>query len=114
MRWVFLACGIFWGSLFYGCAYAAPPINADPNSTESKWYRSLRQPFTGYGCCDQSDCRPVRAHFTKDGWEIEVNGFPMLVPEDKILYDREHPAGQAVACIVGGRVYCFVPPGAGG
>src|SRR5438034_4385356 len=45
------------------------------------WYKDLRQPGTGYSCCNgtfngvDGDCRPTRAYQTEDGaWRALVDG----------------------------------------
>ena len=40
-------------------AIAAPPPGTDPTSEMSEWYRGLRQPRTGFGCCSEADCHGV-------------------------------------------------------
>lgn len=92
-------------------ARAAPPPGADPNSELSAWFRSL-QNAKGEFCCSVSDCRKPYA------WRQQASGYqvqqgkdaPWLdVPAENILR-RENLLGEAVACIVGGVVRCFIAP----
>lgn len=52
------------------------------------WYRTLRQPFTGYSCCDGTDCRPTTARVRGRTIEVLVDGEWTRVPFDKILKKR--------------------------
>lgn len=97
-------------------AFAAPPAGADPNSPTARWYRSLKQPGTGMGCCDQSDCRPTHARRVGEAWEaLSPDGW-VPVPPGLVLAEEAHPGGSAVLCYLESiqRVLCFVPPMAGG
>lgn len=91
---------------------AAPPAGADPNSEISRWFQSL-QNSKGEICCSVADCRRPYAwrQTTGHGYQVqEGNGAPWLdVPTENILR-RKNPLGDAIACIVGGRVRCFIPP----
>lgn len=52
------------------------------------WYKTLRQPFTGYSCCDGTDCRPTTARVRGRTIEVLVDGEWTRVPFDKILKKR--------------------------
>ncbi len=106
---VFIACST---------AFAAPPDGTNPNSAESKWYRGLAQPKTGYGCCSIADCRPVpfqaqEGHFVA---YIARGKFPNGddawhdVPDSVVIRDQPNPTGEAVACWYANQVRCFVLP----
>jgi hypothetical protein len=63
------------------------------------WYQELRQPGTGYSCCNGSsdgregDCRPTRAYLHEDGhWRA------VLAPD----------GGSHVCAGKGGTIYCFI------
>jgi hypothetical protein len=94
--------------------FVAAPLGADPDSPLAGWYRSLRTSH-GVTCCDVSDCRPVTARRTADGWEIVIykddrHEVWEAVPPVAVLR-RENPTGGPVACRslqLGTR--CFVPP----
>jgi hypothetical protein len=93
-------------------AVAAPPAGVDGNSELSAWFRSL-QNSRGEWCCSVADCRRPYAwrQMMGHGYQVQaVAGADWLdVPAQNILR-RENPIGDAVACIVGGEVRCFVPP----
>lgn len=84
-----------------------PPENADP--ALAPWYRSLKQPGSGIGCCSIADCRPVDARTGPHGWQILVDGLWRDVPPGVILQGKENPTGRPVACIFYGDILCFVP-----
>ncbi|HUK10675.1 MAG TPA: hypothetical protein VLX09_22580 [Stellaceae bacterium] len=92
--------------------HAAPPAGTDPNSEIGRWFQSLRN-GKGEICCSVADCRRPYAwrHTTAHGYQVqEGKGAPWLdVPPENILR-QQNPLGDAVACIVGGRVRCFLPP----
>lgn len=85
-----------------------------PPSPLSDWYKSLRQPGTGISCCDISDCRPVEARTSGEGWEFDASGRWVAVPSTKVIQNKPNPTGRAVACYVGAGdtvvLFCFVPP----
>lgn len=98
-------------------AFAAPPEHSDP--TMAPWFQGLKQPWTGMGCCNLSDCRFVDAKPTKQGWQVYITkaDFPVdedrwvVVPEDRILRGKSNPWGRAVVCYLPGLgVLCFVEP----
>ena len=49
------------------------------------WYKTLRQPGTGYECCDQKDCRPTIARISGADIEVLVDGEWTRVPPGVIL-----------------------------
>ena len=91
-------------------ALAAPPEGADPSSPMASWYRSLKTP-AGTSCCSIADCRPVRARLAGDHWEIRdsTSDVWQTVPPEVILR-RENADGRPVACRMGVKILCFVPP----
>jgi hypothetical protein len=96
-------------------ARGAPPAGSDPNSALATWYRSLTQPDTGFGCCSIADCRPLADsdwRQTDKGYEVRWRNEWLLVPQGRILNNKENPTGQPVACIYGSpsEVHCFVRP----
>jgi len=91
--------------------WAAPPPGSDPNSELSAWFRSL-QNAKGEFCCSVADCRRPHAWRQRiDGYQVQAaEDAPWLdVPPENVLR-RENPLGDAVACIVGGQVRCFIAP----
>src|SRR5688572_26491583 len=49
------------------------------------WYKTLRQPGTGYECCDQKDCRATTARAHGPHIEVLVDGEWTRVPPNTIL-----------------------------
>jgi hypothetical protein len=49
------------------------------------WYKTLRQPGTGFSCCNNRDCRPTIARVRGTVIEVMVDGEWVVVPSDKIL-----------------------------
>ena len=95
--------------------------------TKKEWFQSLRQPITQAGCCSEADCARTPARFEHGSWWIPPEGrivdgtwVPGLgpwveVPARVILQDKLPQDGvSAYACWVGGRIFCFVAPQAGG
>jgi hypothetical protein len=92
-------------------ARAAPPPGSDPTSELSAWFRSL-QNAKGEFCCNVADCRkPYAWRQQATGYQVQAaqDGPWLDVPADNILR-RENLLGDAVACIVGGQVRCFIAP----
>ena len=52
------------------------------------WYKTLRQPGTGYACCDDKDCRPTTARVRGRTIEVLVDGEWTRVPPNTILKRR--------------------------
>ena len=79
------------------------------------WYKDLRQPGTGYSCCNgtfngiDGDCRPTRAYQSDDGtWRAMVNGRWQPVPPRAVL-QRLAPDGNSHICAgKSGMIYCFI------
>src|SRR5438309_11693070 len=79
------------------------------------WYKELRQPGTGYSCCNgalngvDGDCRPTRAYLTEDGtWRALINGQWQPVPPRAVL-QRLAPDGNSHICAgKSGMIYCFI------
>ena len=56
------------------------------------WYQELKQPGTGYSCCNgtingiEGDCRPTRAYLTEEGqWRALIDGQWVLIPPRAVL-----------------------------
>lgn len=104
--------GILAALFAVGVARARPPDHTDP--ALAPFFHSLKQPNTGIGCCDVSDCRILeedRWRLTDKGYEVRVAEDKwMTVPEDRILH-KANPTGGAVLCYNSdlSYIYCFVP-----
>jgi hypothetical protein len=85
------------------------------HSENHDWYKDLKQPGTGYSCCNGSvdgmegDCRPTRAYLQEDGtWKAMVNGRWMPVPP-RVVLQRLAPDGNSHICAgKSGMIYCFI------
>ncbi len=79
------------------------------------WYKDLKQPGTGYSCCNGSfngvegDCRPTRAYLQEDGtWRAVIDGHWQLVPP-RVVLQRLAPDGNSHICAgKSGMIYCFI------
>ncbi|UYN95959.1 MAG: hypothetical protein KIT25_03155 [Enhydrobacter sp.] len=79
------------------------------------WYKELKQPGTGYSCCNGSsdgvegDCRPTRARQADDGaWHAMINGRWIPVPP-RVVLQRLAPDGKSHICASkSGYIYCFL------
>lgn len=100
-RWLPALAGV---TLSY-CAQFAPAHEG--GDALSAWYRSLRTPEGGL-CCSEADCRPIEARLAGDHWEIATASGWLPVPPERVL-KRDNADGRPIACILGGRVLCFVP-----
>jgi hypothetical protein len=61
------------------------------------WYKTLRQPGTGYACCDNKDCRPTTARLRGGTIEVLVDGEWTGVPHNTIL-NRTSPDLNTHVC----------------
>ena len=85
----------------------------------SKW----RQPGTNVSCCNgketkgsntTGDCYPTTAEVRAGSWWAKTDdGRWVIVPDDRILHERNPDAERAHLCFSYGRVLCFVPPNTG-
>jgi hypothetical protein len=79
------------------------------------WYKNLKQPGTGYSCCNGTadgvagDCRPTRAYRTEQGtWRALLDGQWTPIPPSVVL-KMEAPDGNSHICAgKSGMVYCFI------
>lgn len=77
------------------------------------WFKSLMRPDTGTSCCDAADCKPTRAENRDGQWFAEVEGIMRPVPPKSVLAFPVSYDGRAYVCVSGGKVLCFIRPGAG-
>ena len=79
------------------------------------WYQDLKQPDTGYSCCNGSangiegDCRPTRAYLTEEGqWRALIDGQWVLIPP-RVVLKQLAPDGRSHICASrSGMIYCFL------
>jgi hypothetical protein len=64
----------------------------------------------GFGCCDDQDCRPVRADPGPLGWRVWIDGRWVAVPPDTVL-GITSPDGRSHVCMSpdAQEPRCFVP-----
>lgn len=79
------------------------------------WYRELKQPGTGYSCCNgtangiEGDCRPTRAYLTEDGtWRALIDGKWVYVPPRVVLKQMAPDGNSHVCANRSGLIYCFL------
>lgn len=97
--------------------YFTGTATAKEKQNRGDWFESLKQPNTGYSCCDISDCKQTIAEWRGNGWVAKVpdrdGGFASIPPE-KVLENPKTIDGEAYVCSSPtGRIYCFVPPWSG-
>jgi hypothetical protein len=57
------------------------------------WFKSLKQPGSGFSCCDISDCKRTEADWRGGQWWAVVSGDP---PRDRA--DKRSIDGDAYVC----------------
>jgi hypothetical protein len=79
------------------------------------WYKDLRQPGTGYSCCNGTadgrfgDCRPTRAYITEDGtWRAMIDGHWVRVPPQAVLKQIAPDGNSHICASPSGIIYCFL------
>lgn len=78
--------------------------------------RELRNPMTGYSCCNMTDCALTDDWDQRQGaYMVRLDGEWKAVPNEIVIKDRgPHPTGQAVICISPiGELLCFLPGATG-
>ena len=101
-----ILCGVFLCCLV--TSVSALPAHAE--GERGAWFKSLRQPGTGYSCCDISDCRRTEADWRDGQWWARVAGEWTPIPSDKEL-EKQSIDGDAYVCSSPTRrIYCFIKP----
>jgi hypothetical protein len=79
------------------------------------WYRDLKQPDTGYSCCNgtsdgrDGDCRPTRAYITEDGtWRALLDGHWVSVPPRAVLRQLAPDGNSHICASRSGMIFCFL------
>lgn len=87
----------------------ACPVSAhEAGAPHAEWYRALTAP-DGSSCCNMHDCAPVAARIGPNGWQANVAGEWLDVPDGIVLPRHDNPTGEAVLCRFHGEMRCFVP-----
>ena len=89
--------------------------NGRGHAENHDWYQELKQPGTGYSCCNgtingiEGDCRPTRAYLTEEGqWRALIDGQWVLIPPRAVLKQLA-PDGRSHICASrSGMIYCFL------
>jgi hypothetical protein len=105
LAWVFLLSS----------AVAQDGTHGQGHAENHDWYQELKQPGTGYSCCNgtsngvEGDCRPTRAYLTEDGqWRALIDGQWVIVPPRAVLKQLA-PDGRSHICASrSGMIYCFL------
>jgi hypothetical protein len=85
----------------------------DGHAENHDWYQDLKQPETGYSCCNgdatSGDCRPTRAYLTEDGtWRALLDGKWVNVPP-RVVLQQMAPDGRSHVCANRtGTIFCFL------
>ncbi len=79
------------------------------------WYQNLKQPDTGYSCCNgtaggvDGDCRPTRAYLTEQGtWRALLDGHWTPVPPSVVLKTQAPDGNSHICAGKSGMIYCFI------
>ncbi len=103
-------------SVFFGIrAFAQVGQHGVGHTENHDWYKDLKQPDTGYSCCNgtadgiEGDCRPTRAYLTEDGtWRALVDGRWVLVPPRVVLRQMAPDGNSHICASRSGVIYCFL------
>lgn len=89
-----------------------PSIAADDHAAHHEEYKEWQRPDVGGSCCNEKDCRPVKAEIDLDGnWTAWVDGARVDIERSKILPNKAKDGRSHFCGIVypqGGSVtFCF-------
>ena len=117
-----LACASrLWGPSAPAARMASPSAMlragmAHGHAENHDWYQKLKQPQTGYSCCNGSangvdgDCRPTRAYLNDDGiWYAMLDGALGAGAARVVVLQQLAPDGRSHICASkSGMIYCFL------
>lgn len=98
----------FWGAIIFVLGAA---LILWLNGARVVWAHDIYHDWkteSGVSCCDDKDCRPVRAQYNEDHWEYWDKGEWQYVPA-RAVRPITSPDGRSHVCEIGGIVLCFVP-----
>jgi len=104
----------------------APKARAQDNGHHlhhADHYSKWKQPGTNTSCCNgretkdgqvTGDCYPTTAEVRAGSWWAKTDdGQWVIVPDDRIIRERNPDVERAHLCFNYGHVLCFVPPSTG-
>ncbi|MCC2649868.1 MAG: hypothetical protein K0R61_53 [Microvirga sp.] len=100
-------------------AFAQSGAHGDGHAEHHDWYKDLKQPGTGFSCCNgdsvdadgnprEGDCRPTRADLREDGWWAVINGHWTRVPASAVLKEQAADGRSHICAGKSGFIYCFL------
>jgi hypothetical protein len=121
VSFVILVC-VAVGLRVQGPAYAQVPADdrelgqhGQGHAENHDWYKELKQPGTGYSCCNgtvngiEGDCRPTRAFLTEEGtWKALIDGHWVIVPPRVVLKQLAPDGNSHICASRSGLIYCFL------
>ena len=114
-----LAFLVIFGSMAPQCVRAQQPGPGDfgyRHQLHHDWYKDLKQPGTGYSCCNGTtpdqpgDCRPTRGYKVGNKWRALLEGQWVDVPPEVVIpADQSHEPYQLHICASrSGLIYCLI------
>lgn len=101
-RYLLMITGVLCGAGFAHAVWSSARAH-DPYTT---W-----RTHTGVSCCDKRDCRPAKAKWTPDGWQVRLRGQWCAIPA-RVVRPYPSPDGGPHVCAsltaTGCQMYCFV------
>ncbi|HTR86201.1 MAG TPA: hypothetical protein VMI56_17085 [Reyranella sp.] len=108
-------CLVMTCSLIARAQDAGPGDHGFRHRQNHDWYKDLRQPGTGYSCCNgtvdgtEGDCRPTRAYLGDDGaWHALVDGHWVNVPPRVVLKTLAPDGNSHICASKSGTIYFFI------
>jgi hypothetical protein len=106
--------------ILLGAAFARDDGAWDPKIRE--WFAELKQPdHPNISCCGEADAFESDIFSEQYGQYVAVitngrgvipNGTRMLIPDEKIKWDRGNPTGHGWVFVgTAGQIYCYITPG---
>ena len=112
---VVLLCLTLAGTAVGVRSFAQDGRHGQGHAENHDWYKELKQPGTGYSCCNGSspgiegDCRPTRAYQGDDGrWRALINGRWVDVPPRVVLQSLAPDGNSHICASTSGLIYCFL------